>query len=179
MTGKNITQQMYTRERGGVFHSTDGYDTIAISESLDKAFVKKYLHPFCMYHAPKILTERGEKDSSYYPEAVTLFQPETGDLVIGQAVFVPADFTGSRSTYFMHNYIIPSELKDEWIKQPERLFQWNEFQTSYRIESGMVLPEVETVEYNATNVLAVKDELLVRLAISEHHFKQLLFAVMT
>src|SRR4051812_23843134 len=123
---------MYTRERGGVFHATDGYDTIAISESLDKDFVKKYLHPFCMYHAPKTLTERGEKDPSYYPEAVTLFQPETGDLVIGQAVFIPADFTGSRSTYFMHNYIISSGLKDEWIKQPERLFQWNEFHTTYK-----------------------------------------------
>ena len=179
MTGKLIGQHMYTRERGGVFHDTDGYDTIAISESLDKAFVKKYLHPFCMYHAPQTLTERGEKDPSLYPEAVTLFQPETGDLVIGQAVFVPADFTGSRSTYFMHNYVIPSGLKDEWIKQPERLFQWNEFQTSYDVELGMVLPEVETVEYTATNILAIKNELLVRLAISEDQFKQLLFAVMT
>ncbi|MBV7505682.1 hypothetical protein KW850_10500 [Bacillus sp. sid0103] len=179
MTGKLIAQQMYTRERRGIFHDTDGYDTIAISETLDKAFVKKYLHPFCMYHAPKILSERGEKDPSLYPESVTLFQPETGDLVIGQAVFVPADFTGSRSTYFMHNYIIPPGLKDEWVKQPERLFQWNEFQTSYDVESGMVLPDVEAVEYNATYILAVKDELLVRLAISEDQFKQLLYAVMT
>ena len=179
MTGKLIAQQMYTRERGGVFHATDGYDTIAISKSLDKAFVKKYLHPFCMYHGPKTLTERGEKDPAFYPEAVTLFQPETGDLVIGQAVFVPADFTGSRSTYFMHNYIIPPVLKDEWVKQPERLFQWNEFHTSFDIESGMVLPDVEAVEYNTTDILAVKDELLVRLAISKDQFKQLLFAVMT
>lgn len=179
MIGKLIAQHMYTRERGGIFHGTDGYDTIAISENLDKAFVKKYLHPFCMYHTPKALSERGEKDPSLYPEAVTLFQPETGDLVIGQAVFIPADFTGSRSTYFMHNYIIPAGLKDEWIKQPERLFQWNEFQTSYDVESGMVLPEVEAVEYNVTNILAIKDELLVRLAISEDQFKQLLFAVMT
>jgi len=107
---------MYTRERGGIFHATDGYDTIAISEGLDHAFVKKYLHPFCIYHSPKILAERGEKDASIYPEAVTMFQPETGDLVIGQAVFVPADFTGTRSTYFMHNYIIPWAQKEEWIK---------------------------------------------------------------
>ena len=178
MTAKLIAQQMYTRERGGIFHATDGYDTIAISESLDKTFVKKYLHPFCMYHSPKSLTERGEKDPSLYPEALTLFQPETGDLVIGQAVFVPADFTGSRSTYFMHNYIIPSELKEEWIKQPERLFQWHQFQPSYDIELGMVLPEIDAVEYNNTNILTVKDELLVRLAISEDQFKQLLFAVM-
>lgn len=178
MTAKLIAQQMYTRERGGIFHATDGYDTIAISEGLDKTFVKKYLHPFCMYHSPKILTERGEKDSSLYPEAITLFQPETGDLVIGQAVFVPADFTGSRSTYFMHNYIIPSGLKDEWLKQPERLFQWHQFQLSYDIELGMVLPEIDAVEYNNYNILAVKNELLVRLKISEDQFNQLLFAVL-
>ncbi|MEH7075126.1 hypothetical protein [Neobacillus drentensis] len=179
MSGKLIAQQMYTRERGGIFHATDGYDTIAISEGLDKAFVKKYLHPFCIYHAPKTLMERGEKNPSFYPEALTIFQPETGELVIGQAVFVPADFTGSRRTYFMHNYIIPPALKDEWLKQPERIFQWNEFQTSYNIETGMLLPEVETVEYSSADILAVKDDLLVRLAISEDQFKQLLFAVMT
>src|SRR3954453_13087301 len=107
MSGK-IQQQLYTRERGGVFSSTDGFDTIAVSEGIDKAFVKKYLHPFCLYYAPKALTTSGQKEASLYPEAVTLFQPETGDMVIGQAVYVPADFTGQRSAYFMHNYVILS-----------------------------------------------------------------------
>ncbi|EKN71491.1 hypothetical protein BABA_01280 [Neobacillus bataviensis LMG 21833] len=172
----NIQQQMYTRERGGIFHATDGYDTIAMSSGLDQTFVKKYLHPFCLYHAPKALSERGEKDPSLYPEAVTLFQPETGELVIGQAVFVPADFTGSRSTYFMHNYVIPAGRKDEWIKQPEKLFQITDFQTSYVTALGKNLPEREVLEYGSR---AVKSELLATLGISEEHFKQLLFAVMS
>jgi hypothetical protein len=174
VTGKFVQQQLYTRERGGIFHATDGYDTIAISKGLDKAFVKKYLHPFCLYHSPKTVA-----DSTLYPEAVTIFQPETGDLVIGQAVFVPADFTGQRSTYFMHNYIIPATQKDEWIKQPEKLFQLNEYKTSYAVELGKILPERNIVSFNETDILSVKDELLLKLDISASHFKQLLFAVLT
>ncbi|MFL6561448.1 MAG: hypothetical protein ACJ8MO_35760, partial [Bacillus sp. (in: firmicutes)] len=179
MTGKLIQQQMYTRERGGIFLSTDGYDTIAISEGLDKSFVKKYLHPFCIYQSPKALTTRGEKDSSLYPETVTLFQPETGDMVIGQSVFVPADFTGQRSAYFMHNYVLPPNRKEEWIKHPEKLFQINDFQTSYKTEQGHVLPALEETEYDDMDVLAGKDTLLGNLGIREEQFKQLLFAVMS
>ncbi|MFJ5713574.1 hypothetical protein [Neobacillus sp. NPDC093127] len=179
MTEKFIQQQIYTRERGGIFHATDGYDTIAISEGLDKALVKKYLHPFCMYHAPKTLTERGEKDASLYPEAVTIFQPETGELVIGQSVFVPADFTGQRSTFFTHNYIIPEGMKDDWIKHPDMIFQLNDFKTSYDVGLGKVLAERETVDHGGMDILSVKNTLLDVLGITEVHFKQLLFAVMS
>lgn len=179
MTGKLVQQQLYTRERGGIFLSTDGYDTIAISEGLDKSFVKKYLHPFCIYQSPKALTTRGEKDSSLYPETVTLFQLETGDLVIGRAVFVPADFTGQRSAYFMHNYVIPPNLKEDWIKHPERLFQINQFKTSYKIDQGNVLPAMEEIGYDEIDVLAEKDTFLASVGISEDQFKQLLFAVMS
>ena len=178
MSGK-IQQQLYTRERGGVFSSTDGFDTIAVSEGLDKAFVKKYLHPFCLYYAPKALTTSGQKEASLYPEAVTLFQPETGDMVIGQAVYVPADFTGQRSAYFMHNYVIPSGLKEEYIKNSTKVFQIRNFNTSYDIEQGKVLPELDTVEHGGQDVLAEKDALFEKLGITDSHFKQLLFAVMT
>lgn len=179
MTGNLIQQQMYTRERGGIFHATDGYDTIAISNGLEPAFVKKYLHPFCMYHAPKILTERSEKDASLFPKAVTFFQPETGHLVIGQAVFVPADFTGQRSTYFMHNYILPPSQKEKWVQHPEKLFQIKNFSTSYDINSGKVLPELERIDSDAVNTLQYKELFLANLGISEGQFKQLLYALMS
>jgi hypothetical protein len=177
--GKLVQQQMYTRERGGVFLSSDGYDTIAISEGLDKSFVKKYLHPFCIYQSPKALTARGEKDASQYPAAITLIQPETGDMVIGQAVFVPADFTGQRSAYFMHNYIIPPNRKEEYIKRPEKLFQINDFHSSYDLGEGNILPVREDIGFDHHDILAEKDEFLTNLGISADQFKQLLFAVMS
>ncbi|MFD2875249.1 hypothetical protein ACFTAO_03610 [Paenibacillus rhizoplanae] len=40
LSGSMITQQMYTRERRGVYRSTEGFDTVAKSESLDNNFVK-------------------------------------------------------------------------------------------------------------------------------------------
>lgn len=179
MSGSKILQQFYTRDRGGIFHTTAGYDTIAISVDLDKAFVKKYLHPICIYSSPKTLSERGEKDGSLYPEALTIIQPETGELIIGQAVHVPTDFTGQRSSYFMHNYIIPRECKEEWLKNPAKLFQLNDFKTSYDIGMGQVLPEPEISVVAERDLLADKDELLLDLGITEPIFKQLLFAVMS
>jgi hypothetical protein len=179
VSGRKIKQQIYTRERGGIFHPTAGYDTIAISEDLDKAFVKKYLHPICIYTPPKALSSCGEKDGSLYPEALTIIQPETGDLIIGQAVHIPRDFTGQRSTYFMHNYIIPQECKQEWLKNPARLFQLNDFITSYDRDMGHVLPESDISVGEEKELLANNNELLLELGISEQIFKQLLFAVMS
>jgi hypothetical protein len=179
VSGRKIKQQIYTRERGGIFHPTAGYDTIAISEDLDKAFVKKYLHPICIYTPPKALSSCGEKDGSLYPEALTIIQPETGDLIIGQAVHIPRDFTGQRSTYFMHNYIIPQECKQEWLKNPARLFQLNDFITSYDRDMGQVLPESEISVGEEKDLLANNNELLLELGISEQIFKQLLFAAMS
>jgi hypothetical protein len=178
MSGK-IQQQLYTRERGGVFSTTDGFDTIAISEQLDKSFVKKYLHPFCLYDSPKSFTAIGQKDATLYPKAITIFQPETGDMVIGQTVFVPTDFTGQRSAYFMHNYVIPSNLKEGWIKDSTKVFQISDFETSYEFGLGKVLPEKEEVQHGCLDILSVKDDLLEKLGITELDFKQLLFSVMT
>ena len=174
---RKIQQHMYTRERKGIFHDTAGYDTIAVSEGLEPSFVKKYLHPFCYYHAPKTLRERGEKDPSLYPPAVTIVQPETGDLVMGQAVFIPSDFTGTRSTYFMHTYVIPPLRKEEWVQRPEMLFHLEAFQTAYDLSNGPVLPELDVVPFHDTAIL--EHEILKALGISHDHFQQLLFAVMT
>lgn len=179
MNERLIQQQMYTRGRGGVFHTTDGYDTIAISGGLDQGFIKKYLHPFCLYSAPKKLASSGVKDASLYPEAVTLFQPETGDLVVGQAVFVPADFTGQRSTYFVHNYIVPASRKEEFVRDSAQLFQMAEFAETYDAALSQALPEMDVVGHGDVDVLSGKDKLLSELGISPAQFKQLLFAVMS
>lgn len=40
-----IEQQMYTRERRGVFRTTEGFDTVAASPGLDPSFIKKCFTP--------------------------------------------------------------------------------------------------------------------------------------
>ena len=57
-----IQQQLYTRERSGIFRGTEGFDTVAVSDGLDAVFIKKLLHPVCGYDAPTELASRGEKE---------------------------------------------------------------------------------------------------------------------
>ncbi|MDO3412743.1 hypothetical protein QWJ34_23450 [Saccharibacillus sp. CPCC 101409] len=112
-SSRKIGQQTYTRARGGVFRDTEGYDTIARSADLDDTFVKKTLHPLCAYDAPAELTASGDKEESAYPESVHLVQLENGDVVLGRSLYKAADFTGLRSTFFTHNYVVPAEKADD------------------------------------------------------------------
>lgn len=111
-SSKQIGQQLYTRARSGIFRDTEGYDTIARSSGMDEPFVKKMLHPLCAYDAPAELTASGVKEESAYPESVHLVQLENGDVVLGRSLYKSADFTGLRSTFFTHNYVIPAERAD-------------------------------------------------------------------
>ncbi|WP_172195646.1 hypothetical protein [Saccharibacillus qingshengii] len=111
-SSKKIGQQLYTRARSGIFRDTEGYDTIARTEGLDETFIKKTLHPLCAYDAPAELTASGVKEESAYPDSVHLVQLENGDVVLGRSLYKSIDFAGLRSTFFTHNYVIPSEKAD-------------------------------------------------------------------
>ncbi|MGN7763113.1 GAP1-N2 domain-containing protein [Paenibacillus sp. 22594] len=176
-SGSMITQQMYTRERRGVYRATEGFDTVAKSESLDNNFVKKILHPFCLYDAPAELTARGEKNEELYPAALHLFHTETNDTVIGQSRYLAADFTGQRSAFFAHNFVVPP-IRSEEILEGYRDFLHADFAGSYAGELGGTLPELPAVpaleQERNTNPLTI----LSALGITEELFKSLLQAVM-
>lgn len=179
---RDIQQQMYTRERRGIFRAAEGFDTVAKSPGLEGAFVKKVLHPFCMYDAPAELTARGEKDGALYPGAVHLFHTEGGDTVLGRSVYQPVDFTGLRSAFFTHNYVIPKERSEE-IVADYRSWLGAAFAGGYDAEQGTELPELpdipRSVEAGGPEGQAATKEFLARLGLDELLFKQLLFAVMT
>ncbi|MCR8845019.1 glycosyltransferase [Paenibacillus sp. SC116] len=182
-----IQQQMYTRERSGIFRSTEGYDTVARSIGLDPAFIKKTLHPFCMYDAPAQLSNVGEKDELQYPEAVHLVHTESGQIVLGCSVYQAADFTGLRSAFFTHNYVIPAERSQELVTN---FVSWLHatFAHSYQLENGSELPELAELptasaaevqeEWNIESPAAMRS-VLAKLRIDETMFKQMLFAVMS
>ncbi|QRG67595.1 hypothetical protein [Brevibacillus choshinensis] len=178
MNRKPILQQYYTRGRQGIFRSNEGYDTIAKSAGLDNSFVKKTLHPFCVYDAPRCLQERGESDLTLYPEALVSFRAESGELVIGRSVFVGADFTGQRNTFFSHNYIIPEERHDDFMKEPAKIFGMHAFVSVHDETSGKELPALNDLPYHA-GVSKDQKQWLHRIGIDERIFKQLLYAVMS
>ena len=177
--GRKIQQQMYARERRGIFRSTEGYDTIAKSSGLDPSFIKKVLHPFCVYDAPAELAARGEKDGALYPETMHLLHLENGDVLLGRSVYQAADFTGLRSAFFTHNYIIPSGYGSKSASDYKNWLQ-AAFTESYDIDNGMEIAELASLPIHAA--AAVKPtyhSILTLLNIGEKRFKQLLYAVMS
>ncbi|WP_138752108.1 glycosyltransferase [Paenibacillus sinopodophylli] len=172
-----IQQQMYARERRGIFRSTEGYDTIAKSSGLDPAFIKKTLHPLCVYDAPVELAVRGEKDAALYPETMHLLHLDNGDVLLGRSIYQLADFTGLRSAFFTHNYLIPSSSKDakaytSWLHAV--------FEGGYDIEKGMELPELESLPVETVPAIRPSNRsVLSLLNIVEKPFKQLLYAVLS
>jgi len=173
----SIQQQMYTRERRGIFRTTEGYDTIAKSGGLDPAFVKKTLHPLCVYDSPAELTANGEKNSSAYPEAMHLLHLEQGETVIGRSVFREADFTGLRSTFFTHHYVIPSGYPTD-PEQDYRSWLSALFEDSYSLENAAELNELSRLPLAAPAARKSARGLLKELGIEEKEFKALLHAVM-
>ncbi|WP_028547019.1 hypothetical protein [Paenibacillus taiwanensis] len=174
-----IQQQLYTRERRGIFRSTEGYDTIAKSSALDPSWIKKVLHPFCVYDAPAQLSARGEKEDAAYPQAMHLFHNDTGQMVLGRSVYRSTDFTGLRSTFFTHNYVIPADRIADIVNQNN---SWLDtlYLDSYDIEQGMELAELNGLPTGEQHV-AVADPIawLGSIGMDETRFKQLLFAVMS
>ncbi|MCY7558567.1 GAP1-N2 domain-containing protein [Paenibacillus macerans] len=181
-----IQQQIYTRERSGLFRGTEGFDTVAASDGLDSVFIKKQLHPFCVYDAPAELASRGEKEAAGYPPAIHLFHTDGGDTVLGRSIYQPVDFTGLRSAFLTHNYVIPAARRDEIVIDYSRYFE-ADYAEKYFQEIGRVLPELEHLPQRKRNPLLRQSgpsglpagELLDELKLDEKSFKQLLFAVMT
>ncbi|WP_458120384.1 GAP1-N2 domain-containing protein [Paenibacillus sp. Z6-24] len=172
-----IQQQLYTREKSGIFRTTEGYDTIARSPGLDDAYIKKYLHPLCSYDAPVELSSQGEKDASLYPESLQLVRLDNRDAVLGRSQYVAADFTGLRSTFFTHNYVFASALTEEWVHHYERWLNAS-FRSSYDVEQGTVLEPLNELPQEPA---AAADPLtvLAELNIDEALFRQMLGAVMS
>lgn len=175
MQGK-IQQQYYTRGRKGIFRLNEGLDTVAKSPSLDNAFIRKTLHPFCLYHAPQELRQRGERDLSKYPESLTVFTAESGELVIGRGAFAGADFTGQRDTIFVHQYVVPSERAEQAYRNPDSIFRIRFFESRYS-EGRTSLPELDELDYESGPSPDEERETLEQLGIGELRFKQLLWAV--
>ncbi|WP_282939668.1 hypothetical protein [Paenibacillus sp. RC67] len=179
MAHRKIQQQYFTRDREGIFRTSEGFDTVAKSPSLDNTFIKAILHPYCVYKAPQELLARDESDSSKYPECFQVFQTDNGDMVIGRSIYVGTDFTGQRSASFTHQYIVPKELKDPFLREPNRLFRINSFESSYDIRNGKAIPEVDEIAYDRHYDENEQERLLNELGVDANRFQQLIYAIMS
>ncbi|MCL2839720.1 MAG: hypothetical protein FWE05_03020 [Defluviitaleaceae bacterium] len=126
-----IEQQFYTRERRGLFRHSEGYDSIAKSEGLTDSFVKEKIHPYCTYTPP-------------VSKSLTLVNYSCGRMLFGQSAYVPSDFTGQRSTFFSHNYVIPPESISALLGDIHCLLS-TRFEVDYDIIQGKVLKNLDAL----------------------------------
>lgn len=170
-----IEQHFYTRDRRGIFSKTPGYDTVAKSVNLQDEFIINTLHDLCFYEAPASLA--GEEDLSKYPKALFCVNTEEGSMVIGESAFVGRDYTGERNRYFTHNYIIPEEEKDDYIKNPERIIYSEGFIHNYDINEGRFIPEVQEIRQSKPlNYTCSIEEMYNKASINEEIFKNIIKA---
>lgn len=127
-----IQQHFYTRERRGLYKPSAGYDTIAKSRGLTDDFVKGKIHPYCVFSG----------GVSGVSEAITLAHFPCGRMLFGQAVFVPADFTGQRAAFFMHNFVLEAAAVGAALADMEKLLN-TRFETAYDVSEGREPEEVE------------------------------------
>ncbi|MEK8129919.1 hypothetical protein WMW72_18615 [Paenibacillus filicis] len=179
---RSIQQHYFTRAREGVFRANEGFDTVAVSPGLDALFIKSALHPYCYYKGPLELPENGENaGAEAYPAALAVYYADNGDLIIGQTAYVPEDFTGQRSAFFTHQYVIPSTRKDEWVRHPERIFAIQDFAVSHDAAQGKELPELLEAAAIPTSDQTQSqhpDVLLSQLGITRETFEMLLMSMM-
>jgi len=118
-----IEQHIYTRAAKTMFSQTEGYGTVAKTDGLSEAFVKEKIHPYCEYPTAPAL-----KNYAVHPKAITVVNYPCGRMLLGQATYVPVDFTGQRSAFFAHNYVLPSDIAAKYIQdgvpQVEFLTEW-------------------------------------------------------
>jgi hypothetical protein len=174
----HIQQHMYTREREGVFNSTPGYDTIAISKGLDKTFIKNVLHPLCSYYPPRELASIGEKDEGKYPKSRLITFTESGELILGQSVYKESDYTGERETFFSHNFIVPRQGINEFLYSADAVFGRLPFENGYDVSKGKQLTEFEELPANLSEFQSLPS-ILTKLSITAEQFKQLIFAMIS
>lgn len=173
-----IEQQYYTRERGGLFSERDGYDSIAKSSGLRLDFIKKNIHPLCQYDSPSELQKNSEPDEKSYPPSFIIMPVPSGEMIVGQAVYKSKDFTGLRSTFFMHNYVFSGAEKQDLMRYPAKLFGIIGFVNQHDIHLGKELPSLEEVPFDkAYGVLNGRKSLMETLGITEALFKKMLYAI--
>lgn len=170
-----IKQHYYTRGKYGIYSENPGYDTVAKSTGLSDKFIKEVLHKYCFYEIPVELLNESNYDK--FPKAFTVFNIPSGEMIIGRTSFVPRDFEGKRSTFFTHNYVIPKEEKEEFIKNPNKIIYADGFKSSYDDVATSALDDIKSIELESEEMgFSSLSDLLLKLKIKENTFKEIVMA---
>lgn len=173
---RNIQQQYYTKTKNGLISKTEGYDTIAKSHKLDDDFIIEVLHKICVYKAPYISVNYGNKVGRGYPEVLTCIHASSGELIIGKTIYRDYNISGEQDQYFVHNYIIPEDMKKPYIMDVRNTLYINSF--AEQRGDFEQLEEVEFLPYNGYESRSESPaDLFKKLGITDYIFKNMVYSI--
>ncbi len=113
-------QHFYSRVpfRASMFNRTDGFDTFACSEGVEREFIDKELGIVCENKpTPEdaVLIRKNE-----LPPLYCVFTAKDGTLVQSCTTYFPLDYTGERTTYMVHNLLFTPQETASLFYSPSR-----------------------------------------------------------
>lgn len=175
---KLIQQQYYTRSKRGVYLNGEGYDTIAVSKNLTQSFVKEYIHPICFYEIPNELELKKEDEKDNFPKILTCINIPSGEMIIGQSTYPTCQLKSDRNVFFSHNFVLPENIKEKFIKNIDNILFLDCFKESYDISKGQELPELDDLKVKPVNdILSNFNSILSELDIERKVFKDILLSI--
>lgn len=172
-----IKQHYYTRCRRGIYSLVPGYDTVAKSKALSDTFIKRVLHKYCFYDVPFSLASND--DYTLFPKVYICYNTSGGDMVLGCSSY-DRYYEDKKAAFFTHNYIIPENEKEIFIKNPKKILYAAGFISSFNnksFQADNIIEEIEAFEIDEGQMIDLPlSELLMELGIKERTFKQLLLA---
>ena len=175
---KSIQQQYYTRSKRGIYLNGEGYDTIALSKNLTQSFVKEYIHPICFYEIPNELELKKEDEKDNFPKILTCINIPSGEMIIGQSIYPTSQLKSDRNAFFSHNFVLPENIKEKFIKNIDNILFLDCFKESYDISKGQELPELDDLKVKPVNdILSNFNSILTELDIERKVFKDILLSI--
>ncbi|MCL2163030.1 MAG: hypothetical protein FWH55_01275 [Oscillospiraceae bacterium] len=173
-----IQQQYYSKVKSGFTGAAPGMDTVAKSRGITNEFAIGVLNKYCNYTPPVKLANYVEAYKDQYPESLTIVRTHSGEMIIGRTIFVPSDASGE-SSFFTHNFIIPSSGIPEYIPDYENLLYTSGFKSADVDYLETILPEATGLRFTYDRpALNDIDRILMGYGIDEALYKSIIYAVL-
>lgn len=165
-----IFQQYYTRYNRGVFTKLSGFSTVAVSEGLEKNFIKK-VEKYCFYES-----SAEDKDQGYDPIFINV--PIEDKLVCLRSVYLEYDNLKVKNNFFTHAYIIQGEDLESALKDIVSVAYTGRFRDRYDEKEGNRLPLREALAIdNEMYTEATLDDILKECKVPKDSFISIINSV--
>ena len=112
-------QHLYSRvpAKMSLFNKMDGYDTFAVSAGLERDFIEKELSD--IYESKPTKEDAAIIRDGALPTVYIQKNATDGRLIQSAVNYLPLDYTGERSAYFVHSLVLDADERKTAVGNPE------------------------------------------------------------